>query len=402
MAENLSAALGWQLADAVRGMVKEKTKPSTGTATYVGTDSMGHALILFPGADQPTPVHGPVSAQAEAGSTVTYSLSNGQLSITGNATDPAVGESKASEIASGAVRPLAIAQRAIGATADAAKAMAEAAKRVADATNQHFFTDDNGIHVTSVAQDEWDAQHAGPNVLVNSIGQLFRDGLNNLLTLTTENGARALTIWDGAGNAAANVVAFFGEIVRIGRAGYANVTIDTDSIDLNISNIVAGALQLISEASRVGAQLLFYDGAARVSGCVTRGGIVEVSIGAQGTSVTIDSAGNLAMADGTTSGSVPIEDALKAIAAQCGSVGQTTSVPAGGYANVAVTFDRPYDSTPTVVVGLNSSSTSSAIGACSVAVASVTSSGFTARLFNSGSSSRKPGFYWIAMGASVS
>ena len=87
--------------------------------------------------------------------------------------------------------------------------IANAAQEVAEATNQHFFDDDNGIHVTEATQEEWDASHTGANVLINSIGQLFRDGLNNLLTLTTENGARALTIWDGLGNTASNILARF-------------------------------------------------------------------------------------------------------------------------------------------------------------------------------------------------
>lgn len=97
-----------------------------------------------------------------------------------------------------------------------AKTVADAAQAVADAVNQHFFADTNGIHVTEVTQEDWDESHTGANVLINSIGQLFRDGLNNLLTLTTENGARALTIWDGLGNAAGNVTALFGEFSRIG------------------------------------------------------------------------------------------------------------------------------------------------------------------------------------------
>lgn len=92
-----------------------------------------------------------------------------------------------------------------------ARSVADAAKSVAEAVNQHFFADTNGIHVTEATQEDWDESHTGANVLINSIGQLFRDGLNNLLTLTTENGARALTIWDGLGNAASNVVASFGK-----------------------------------------------------------------------------------------------------------------------------------------------------------------------------------------------
>ena len=91
----------------------------------------------------------------------------------------------------------------------AARGVADAAHTVANAVNQHFFADTNGIHVTETTQEDWDESHTGANVLINSIGQLFRDGLNNLLTLTTENGARALTIWDGLGNAASDVIASF-------------------------------------------------------------------------------------------------------------------------------------------------------------------------------------------------
>ena len=38
---------------------------------------------------------------------------------------------------------------------DAAQELAQAAKDVADAVGQHFWTDENGIHVTEVTQDEW-------------------------------------------------------------------------------------------------------------------------------------------------------------------------------------------------------------------------------------------------------
>lgn len=102
--------------------------------------------------------------------------------------------------------------------ASSAAETAEAAQEVAEATNQHFFADDNGIHVTEATQEEWDASNTGANVLINSIGQLFRDGLNNLLTLTTQDDARALTIWDGLGNGANNILAqFSGNRIRLGK-----------------------------------------------------------------------------------------------------------------------------------------------------------------------------------------
>ena len=118
----------------------------------------------------------------------------------------------------------------------AARTIANAAQAVADAVNQHFFADINGIHVTEVTQEEWGESPTGANVLINSIGQLFRDGLNNLLTLTTENGARALTIWDGLGNAAGNVLATFGATeTHIGMSGTGNVYMANDKFLLSAS-----------------------------------------------------------------------------------------------------------------------------------------------------------------------
>ena len=121
------------------------------------------------------------------------------------------------------------------ALANSAKTVADAAQAVAEAVNQHFFADTSGIHVTEATQEDWDVNHSGANVLINSIGQLFRDGLNNLLTLTAENGARALTIWDGLGNAASNIVSSFtgegadfysnGSIgMRVGRVSFNGMT----------------------------------------------------------------------------------------------------------------------------------------------------------------------------------
>lgn len=86
-------------------------------------------------------------------------------------------------------------------------AIAQQALDVAEATGQHFWPDDDGIHVTEVTEDEWKDKegphfHSGMNVLINSLGQLFRDGLNNLLAI----GSSGLAIYDGQGSASSNVM----------------------------------------------------------------------------------------------------------------------------------------------------------------------------------------------------
>lgn len=117
--------------------------------------------------------------------------------------------------------------------AELAQETADAAQEVAEATNQHFFSDENGIHVTEETQEDWNTNHGGANVLINAIGQLFRDGLNNLLTLTTENGARALTVWDGLGNAASNIRAIIGEVITLGPVGSVQMILSSTGLEID-------------------------------------------------------------------------------------------------------------------------------------------------------------------------
>jgi len=109
--------------------------------------------------------------------------------------------------------------------ANSAKTIANAAQAVAEAVNQHFWHDDSGAHVTEATQEEWEQSHSGPNSLWNSLGMLFRDGLNNLLALVTGQ-ETGVAIYDGNGNDAENVVASFtGTEVSLG-ANSSSSTID--------------------------------------------------------------------------------------------------------------------------------------------------------------------------------
>ena len=94
-----------------------------------------------------------------------------------------------------------------------AETLAEQAEAVATATGQHFWSDTDGAHVTEVTREDWETTHTGANSLWNSLGMLFRDGLNNLLAVLTSG----IAIYDGNGNAAANILAeFMADHVRVG------------------------------------------------------------------------------------------------------------------------------------------------------------------------------------------
>lgn len=97
--------------------------------------------------------------------------------------------------------------------ASSVQGIAQEAKDVAEATGQNFWTDEQGAHVTEVTQDEWNDStstnyHSGANVLLNALGQLFRDGLNNILAVVS-GADPGVAIYDGDGNDAEDVVASF-------------------------------------------------------------------------------------------------------------------------------------------------------------------------------------------------
>lgn len=104
---------------------------------------------------------------------------------------------------------------------DRQQAQIDDAEAVANATAQHFWADGNGAHVST---DEGDPDGA-QNALWNSMGMLFRKGANNLLALVTGT-SPAVLIYDGTGNAAANVVASFAsDLIELGK-GSVNAVIE--------------------------------------------------------------------------------------------------------------------------------------------------------------------------------
>lgn len=562
-----------RLMEAIKGIAGEASR-STRTVPAVCTrvDGDGTAWVRAVGSSEDTPIDGASTSVVEAGDMVNVDVNDGTATIVGNMSSPSVGSVQLQRVTESVRRMGSSLMESI----DTAGGIAGAAERVAKAINQHFWADDSGIHVTQATQEDWQASSSGPNVLINSLGQLFRDGANNLLTMTTESGARALAIWDGAGNAAANVIAEFGSSVRIGKTSGDHMTLDsTNGVTLfkaglkrlmttaggvdvygsdgstSVASFGASARVGKSNGDRVvvdstngvtvykanskrlqtsanGMEVYGSDGStsiasfgssARVgsassnnvlintSGLTVRSGTtvwsrvmqgsktwwdhekrvaktstvtgldilggfssggaslfaspqtngvsahlyaggpssadsagidiasvrrwssdassydvaaVETEVSSGGTSPLariLASSGDrenvFVMAEGTSERPVTLacdnlyvkswangDGVLTTTRAfPChGMVGQNTTVSAGGYADVNVRFNHTYTSAPTVVVGLYSTSTSSDLGRCSVAVMSTSTTSFTARLFNNSGSDRAPGFYWIAVG----
>ena len=122
--------------------------------------------------------------------------------------------------------------------AEMAQSAADAAEEVANRTQEHFWFvetgEEPGVHITEVPQEEWsdpdsENYHSGANQLSNSAGILLRDGLTNFAQLTPGEAA----FYDGAGNAASNVVATFGTNGSvIGKTAESHAFIDYHSLNM--------------------------------------------------------------------------------------------------------------------------------------------------------------------------
>lgn len=114
------------------------------------------------------------------------------------------------------------ASNAATAAAEAAT-VAQTADGKASATQQYFWADSGGVHVSTTASTA-----AGSfNSLFSSSGLLFRKQSNNLLSLT----GTALNFYDGSGNEAANVVSSFASgSIQIGKAANPHIEVDSNGM----------------------------------------------------------------------------------------------------------------------------------------------------------------------------
>ena len=294
IADSIEEAVDAKIAKSQRGGQK------TVTAVYCGKDSDGKPYVQIPGADDTTPIRR-MSVQADVGDTVTVTIENGMAVVDSNVSNPSASSSnlqavevkteKAQETADEAVEQV----RAVSRKTDAAMAqalsastIASEAQEVADATNQHFWDDDNGAHVTDVTQEEWttalednfsDLSTSKPyhNSLFNSLGMLFRSALNNLVSITRS----AIAFYDGQGNNDSNIVASFGMSgAQIGKSDDAHVEITNQYVNVmggSTQYLQLGPSQWSSGTPSGGGVIRFGDDGTKSIVSTTAGGIMVMS-----------------------------------------------------------------------------------------------------------------------------
>lgn len=119
-----------------------------------------------------------------------------------------------------------------GDAADAAAAAEEAAaaaQEIAEATGQHVWDYTDGLHVTQAEKDTFLTTPSGRNILMNALGILIRDALQYRTVVHDEG----LTVYDGQGNAATNVVAnILRDLITLGYPDDTHAEIDYHSLQL--------------------------------------------------------------------------------------------------------------------------------------------------------------------------
>ena len=135
---------------------------------------------------------------------------------------------------------------------------ADEAAAIAEATDQHFWTDERGVHVTQAKQDDFLANPTGANQLSNSNGILLRDGEANMAAFTPSS----VSFFDGQGNQSENVTATFGaDGATIGREDSQHVTVDSYGVGCNDPNGLTSRIGgEIGEWGEVNGVLEFGDG----------------------------------------------------------------------------------------------------------------------------------------------
>lgn len=233
-----------QLVESIKASGQPKTSAYDTSATVTRVEN-GVAWVHIPGGVTETPVK--LTINAKAGDNVQVRVSGGRAFMVGNASAPPTDDHTAKQ-ALAETRTVSKVVKAVQTVAEKAAKIAASAQQIADegkaiaeATNQYFWHDDEGAHVTTTPQETDPTGTTGLNSIWNSLGLLLRNGANIL----TQLGQSAVAFYDGLGNNVENIIASFGSNGSwIGRIGSGRLELnDVGLVGMDGNNDEAFRLQ---------------------------------------------------------------------------------------------------------------------------------------------------------------
>lgn len=158
-----------KIVDMIYNEKKARPEPYDTTATVRRVEN-GRAFVHIPGGVDETPVK--LTINAEPGDNVQVRVAGGRAWIAGNESNPPTDDKTARKAQTTATKA--------GETAKAANTKAEDAQETADKIQQHFWTDEDGAHITEVSKEEYesDPENAGGNLLARGTGVEIKSGMN--------------------------------------------------------------------------------------------------------------------------------------------------------------------------------------------------------------------------------
>lgn len=210
--------------------MQEASRPKTSaydTTATVRRVEDGVAWVHIPGGVDETPVK--MTIAAHEGDTVQVRVGGGTAWLTGNGTRPPTDDAKAEaaqETADGAVqeaRENTEKLERIGVTLRETQDAVTEAREIADATNQHFWADENGVHIATTEG----AASSGKNLLMNSLGILLRASGLPLAQFSSSQ----VAFYDGTGSGEDHIVALFGvNGAQVGYSDLAHIMLRSDTM----------------------------------------------------------------------------------------------------------------------------------------------------------------------------
>lgn len=484
MDKGLSATVTRRLGRTMRNYASgsKSAQPTEGMATFVRRDQDGTCWVRLPGADIDTPVNGSVLVSAESGQTVSYRIDGTRLTVTGNASDPAIGTNGVSKAISESSNSLSrlfktginkvfadvskdiisiINSAASGGTIDVSKlslssysTTSQVSTLISNAISSAFDLLDSNSYVyklvnnviepaidiaISVAEGVLNSNiesavsaiDIGGRNLLNNTGWDSSDSLK-LTSSNTDYGAwyrtspTAYFTYD-SGTGLMSILTSATSNNRFGYRQRVNVESSTtyvlsaevgDSYHIGIgtSSTPADSGGWTADGTRVwktyttGSSetslyvFMYAQGGSTPSPCKLNHVMLEkANKPSEWDFNEYDFKYVTGVIQETADSAYDIADNLSTVVdglpdVVSGTVGQSESISGGGYRDYTVSFDETFSTAPVVVLTVYSTSTATTFD-CDIYLRSVSTTGFTARIFNrETNNARSPGFHWQAVG----
>lgn len=158
-------------------VIRRDIRKNASDSYDIGTVKRIDGNIAWVQYDENNPQVTPVvisGASCKKGDKVRIKNNNGTAFILGNDSNPPTDDTKAEHAQ--------VTAEISGRTAEEAQTTASEAEQTANGIKQHFWTDDDGAHITEDTQEDYqqDPSNAGGNTLITSLGMAIRKGTTEL------------------------------------------------------------------------------------------------------------------------------------------------------------------------------------------------------------------------------